>query len=127
MGLALALNGLGWLSLTRGLMTRRRRPLVLGAAALVAAALVAAVPLGLWLIEERRDRDDRERPLVVIAADGVPLRSGNGPAYPPRDETPLNRGVEARLLFDRDGWLQIRLAGGEVGWVPSAAALIDQP
>ena len=48
------------------------------------------------------------------------LRAGNGLSYPPRYETPLNRGVEARLLFARGAWLQIELSGGEIGWVPAA-------
>jgi len=55
----------------------------------------------------------------------VMLRTGNGLRYPPRYETPLNRGVEARLLFTRGDWLQIEFAGGEVGWVPREYALVD--
>jgi hypothetical protein len=35
--------------------------------------------------------------------------------------------MEARLLHRRGGWLQVRLPGGEVGWVPHAAALVDGP
>jgi len=62
---------------------------------------------------------------VVITADGVPLREGNGVAYPARYDAPLNRGVEARLLFVRGDWLQIELAGGEVGWVPGASTVSD--
>ena len=67
------------------------------------------------------------QPLVVIADDGVLLRKGNGLTYPPRYDTPVNRGVEARLLFDRGEWLQIELAGGEVGWVPRRYVLVDEP
>ncbi len=44
-------------------------------------------------------------------------RKGDGLAYPPRYETPLNRGVEASpVVSSRDGSVQIELAGGEVGW-----------
>jgi hypothetical protein len=77
--------------------------------------------------EEWRDADLVARPVVVINDDGVLLRGGNGLSYPPRSETPLNRGVEARLLFVRGDWLQIELAGGEIGWVPREYALVDEP
>ena len=53
-------------------------------------------------------------------------RKGDGLAFPPRYGAPLNRGVEARLLFERGDWLQIELSGGEVGWVPRAYALVDE-
>jgi hypothetical protein len=56
----------------------------------------------------------------------VVLRRGNGRSYPPRYPTPLNRGVEARRLFERGDWLQIELSGGEVGWVERAAILEDR-
>ena len=54
---------------------------------------------------------------MVIADDGVLLRKGNGLSYPRRFETPVNRGVEARLLVERGSWVKVRLAGGESGWV----------
>ncbi len=63
---------------------------------------------------------------MVIAADGVLLRRGDGLAYMPRYDTPVNRGVEARLLFARGDWLQIELAAGEVGWVPRRLVLLDE-
>jgi hypothetical protein len=63
----------------------------------------------------------------VISDDGVLLRAGNGLSYPARSETPLNRGVEARLLYVRGDWLQIELGSGELGWVPREYALVDEP
>jgi hypothetical protein len=117
-----ALYGLGWVGLTRWHMTRRGRPLALGATALLAALLLGAF----LFIDHHLDARQAEHPLVVIAEDGVLLRKGNGLAFPPRFDTPLNRGVEARLLFERGGWLQIELAGGEVGWVPRAYTLVDE-
>jgi hypothetical protein len=71
------------------------------------------------------DWEETHYPLVVIADDGVLFRTGNGPSYPLRSETPLNRGVEARLLAQRSDWLQIELGSGEVGWIPRTYALID--
>jgi hypothetical protein len=90
----------------------------------VAALVLAALLATLLLIGEQARRS--ARPVVVIAADGVLLRRGNGPAYPPRYETPLNAGVEASLRFARGDWLQIELAGGEVGWVSRTAAVVEE-
>jgi hypothetical protein len=119
--LALSAYSVGWLAAARWWMLRHGQALTVALMSFTAAAVLIA---GL-VAEELRDRDLVERPVVVIAEDGVLLRSGNGLRYPPRFETPLNRGVEARLLFTRGDWLQIELGGGEVGWVPSEYALID--
>jgi hypothetical protein len=100
---------LGCAAFTRWLMLRRRWML------LAALLLLAGAALGTILIRSQQGQE--ERPLVVIAADGVLLRKGDGELFPARYDTPLNRGVEAELLFRRDGWLQIELSGGEVGWV----------
>jgi hypothetical protein len=99
-------------------MLRQRPALAVAAAALVTAAAAAALLFVTW-------RAESSRPVVVIAANGVQLRKGDGPTFPPRYETPVNRGVEAVLLFRRDGWLQIELAGGEVGWVAEGEAVVE--
>jgi len=109
--------------LTRWLMVRGRRWLLGGAA----AAALAAGLTALTVFAVRSEREERERPLVVISDDGVLLRKGDGPNYPPRYDTPLNKGVEARRLFERDGWVQVELSGGEVGWAPRDRLLIDGP
>ena len=49
----------------------------------------------------------------------------NGPSYG-RYETPLHAGVEGRRLFVRGDWVQIELAGGEVGWLPREHVLVDE-
>jgi len=87
---------------------------------------IAFLLMGALAAEEWRDADFTTRPVVVLSDDGVLLRTGNGLSYPPRSETPLNRGVEARLLFVRGDWLQIELSGGEIGWVPREYALVDE-
>jgi len=113
----------GCLSVTRWRMVRRGRLLTVGISALLLAGMLSG-----WLMlraEERRD--SVEHPLVVIARDGVLLRRGNGGAFPPRYDTPVNRGVEGRLLFERGGWVQIELSAGEIGWVPRQAVLVDAP
>jgi hypothetical protein len=123
LGGAVVLYALAWVGLTRWLMTRRGRVLALGVAALLAAVALT----GLMIVSVRSESPDGDRPLVVIAEDGVLLRKGNGLSFPPRYETPLNRGVEARLLFERGDWLQVELGGGEVGWVPRGYAVVDEP
>jgi tetratricopeptide (TPR) repeat protein len=111
-----------WVCLTRWLMNRARRLLVAGLLALLAAGL-----LTFFILAATHDEGDKTvRPLVVIADDGVLLRKGDNLNFPQRYDTPLNKGVEARLLFERGEWLQIELAGGEVGWVPRGLALVDR-
>jgi hypothetical protein len=109
--------------LTRWLMTRRGRMLAAG----VVAGIAATGLTTLVVLSVLSEIGQRERPLVVLAEDGVILRKGDGATYPPRYETPLNKGVEARRLFERDGWVQIELSGGEIGWAPRESLLIDQP
>lgn len=108
---------------TRWLMVRRAGLLLIGGT-LFTTSILLVVAL---LIQARTLQQELEFPPVVIREDGVLLRKGNGLAYPPRFETPLNRGVEARLLHIRGSWLQIELAGGEIGWIPREYALVDEP
>jgi hypothetical protein len=114
---------LGWLGIVRCWMVRRAAAWRVG---LMGFGLACAVATSLAL-EAWSERQEFLHPLVVIARDGVPLRKGNGVLYPPRFATPLNRGTEARLRLERGDWLQIELAGGQIGWVPRAAALLDTP
>jgi hypothetical protein len=127
----LSLPGNGWLLLlavlayaagcaavTRWWMLRRKSMLLAGAALVILAA-------GIGMLLYLRNGTRADRPIVVIAADGVQLRKGNGVLFPPRYEIPLNRGVEAQLLYRDDGWLQIELAGGEVGWVSRSEARVE--
>ena len=121
---AFLLYGLACFHATRALLTADGR--FLSRAALLLALAVAAA--GLWTYLTWRGWREAERPLVVIARDGVPLARGNGPSYPPNAQLPqLNRGMEARLLHRRGGWLQVELPGGAIGWVSQTAALVDEP
>jgi hypothetical protein len=119
LGLALLAYTGGWLVLARWLMRRRLVALLTALGLLVPSAGVVALLV-------RSESLASSRPIVVLAADSILLRKGNSALFPPRYETPLNRGVEAELLFRRDGWLQIELAGGEVGWVPARQALVEE-
>jgi hypothetical protein len=119
--IAFVAYSLACLAAARWWMTRRGLLLWLAASSLCIAVSFIIGVIG----EEWRDAEFVNRPVVVINDDGVLLRTGNGLRYPPRSETPLNRGVEARLLFVREDWLQIELSGGEIGWVPREYALVD--
>ncbi len=114
---------LGCFSVTRWRMVRRGRLLAAGLLAL----LVVGVLSGWLMLRAYEWRESEDHPLVVIARDGVLLRRGNGMAFPPRYDTPVNRGVEGRLLFERGSWVQIELSGGEIGWVPREAVVVDAP
>jgi hypothetical protein len=93
--------------------------------ATVGFSLIVVAVAGLWLVVVH-DRADADRPLVVVASNDVYLLRGNGPAYPRAHSTPMGAGVEARLLVRRGDWLQIELSGGELGWVPASAVLVDE-
>jgi hypothetical protein len=105
----------GCVCVTRARMQRRAGWLSAGAILLISA--VAGGALILWR--------GPPAPLAVLARDGVLLRKGDGEAFPPWYDTGLNRGVEAAVLFRRGDWLQVELAGGEVGWVHARDVVTD--
>jgi hypothetical protein len=72
---------------------------------------------GLWWQDWQRQAEAESRPLVVVAEDAM-LKAGNGDSWPDRLRSRLPRGVEARQLARRGGWVQVELAGGAVGWIP---------
>lgn len=97
-------------------MTRTGSWLAFAAAGVAGLAALG----GLWRQDADRLAAANEHPLVVVAADAL-LRKGNADAYPGRLEPKLPKGVEARELARRGGWVQVRLAGGAVGWLPASA------
>jgi tetratricopeptide (TPR) repeat protein len=111
------------LGVTRWRMTLQKLPLQLAIGALGAGVLFG---IGLF-VQLKGIREDAKYHLVVIVQDGTYLRKGNHSSYPRSYGIPLNQGVEARLLYVRANWLQIQLAGYEVGWVPREAVLVDTP
>jgi hypothetical protein len=102
----------------RFVMTRSAWWLVFVGVWLAALALFG----GLWLQDYRQRQRENAEPLVVVA-DDVILRRGNADTYPMRLDVKLPKGVEARELTHRGGWVQIRLASGVVGWLPEPSVL----
>jgi hypothetical protein len=82
--------------------------------------IAGLILLGWLWWQDAKSRD--VRPLVIVKAD-ADLRKGNGPGFPLRSPSKLPRGVEARELSRRGGWVQVELAGGAVGWLPESAVL----
>jgi hypothetical protein len=91
-------------------------------------ALAGATVLGLcWWAGYWKTAEETAHPVVVIAVDSVPLYTGNGRSYPGHRVLPvLRRGMEGRLQFIRNDWLQVEFPGGHVGWLPRASVLVDQ-
>ena len=88
----------------------------LGVAALAVAGLLLLG--GLWVEDARHE----SLPLLVVA-DDVMLRKGNAAAYEPKVEPALPKGVEVREVSRRGGWVQVRLPGGTIGWLPETAVI----
>ncbi len=121
---AFLLYALACVSAVRGLLAGRDTGL--GQAAVLLALAVAAG--GLWTYLTWRVSRDAGQPVMVVSAEEVPLWRGNGPTHEMHKTMPhLHRGMEGRLLHRRGGWLQVRLPGGEIGWLPQTAALVDGP
>ena len=98
-----------------------RNPGVLPAVA-IALAVLAVIGVMWWQDAKHREREDA-RPLVIVREDAT-LHKGNGDGFPKRFEHKLPRGVEARELSRRGGWVQVELAGGAVGWLPENAVIV---
>jgi tetratricopeptide (TPR) repeat protein len=121
---ALALYALAWVAVAAWLVWRRL-PAIIVAGLLLLAATASA---GWWGYLDYRVAQADQHPLVVVALNGVTLRTGNGPLYPQHARLPtVNRGMEARLVTVRGGWVQVRFPGGDLGWLPRSAVLVDEP
>jgi hypothetical protein len=85
--------------------------------------ILALLALGVlwWHDAQQRERYE-SRPLVVLREDTV-LRKGNTDLHPPRLDQRLPRGVEARVLLNRGGWVQVELACGVIGWLPESSVV----
>ncbi len=104
------------LAFARAWMTRRLAWWTTGGLLLAGAAGLAS---WVWL-EERLLVEQERLPLAIVSENGTPLRRGNGKEFALRLNEKLPAGVEVRVLAERGGWLQVQLAGGEIGWLDSA-------
>ena len=109
---------LAWVCMARFAMTRAVRWLLFAG---LTSALVAALG-AMWVQDYRVRKREEASPLVVLSRD-VYLRRGNSDAWPERLDMRLPRGVEVHELSRRGGWVQVRLAGGVVGWLPETAVV----
>ena len=89
--------------------------------AIAAAAVVGALPGATVAVDVLRTSLDR--PGVVIS-DAVVLRKGNGEGFAPAVQESLPSGAEFVMLEERPGWLRIRLADGQSGWIRQGDALV---
>jgi hypothetical protein len=109
---------LAWVGLVRFVTTRLPWYLLFAGVWLVALGILG----GLWVQDERRQSRETAHPLVIVTHE-TQLRKGNGVSYPPRLDARLPMGVEARERTRRGGWMQVELAGGDIGWLPESALL----
>lgn len=114
--------GLLWLLASLGVarFAMTRAPVWLGFTGVGVVCL--AVLGGLWCQDWRRQTAAEARPVVIVTADAM-LKAGNGDSWTDRLNARLPRGVEARELSRRGGWVQVELAGGAVGWLPETAVM----
>lgn len=114
---ALAAYCIFWLLLFIRLLTRKRLALIGGFSWLCAAIALATGISVAWDAYAVR-----YRPEGVTIADAVALRKGNGAGYQPQLDRPLPRGVEFRILEQREDveanqWYHVELPDGKDGWL----------
>lgn len=113
-GLVLYALGFALLALVAWRRSSPRIVLIAGLGCLViAAALLVSAGIESTDLVARQD--------AVVLADEMPLRKGDGYAYPPRYENPLHTGAEVRIVEERGGWVRVVLPNGNEGWLPVSA------
>ena len=60
----------------------------------------------------------------ALVANAVVARKGNAESYEPAFTAKLDEGTEFRVVEGRGGWILIRLAGDQEGWIPLADAVV---
>jgi hypothetical protein len=98
---------------------------------LCSAILILGGSIVLGCLCYQGDRGDQEQPFAVVTQDNVVLRQGNGLTYAPvvHQGLPvtLHRGTELRVQCQRsNGWLQVELLNGLLGWLPRETLLLDR-
>ena len=106
------LAAFAWLSLAVSWLKRSWFWLSAWALGLVAAIGLAAI------ISARQEQLQREFDEGAILLSPTLLRTGNAYSYPAKWEVPLPAGLEMHETARRGGWVQVRLANGNLGWFP---------
>jgi hypothetical protein len=117
-GIAVLLYLLAMTAWARAWMTRR---ILWWTAGGVLAA--AAIVLSCWTLFAEHQLTDGKSALAIVAQNNTGLQRGNSSEYPPRLNDRLPAGVELHVIGERGGWLQVELAGGEIGWVEKNAVV----
>jgi hypothetical protein len=119
-GLLGALSIAGWLAIVRWRVTRESTWGWTGGLLLALAVLTIAVRL-----QEFRTRQlEASVPFAVVRQSSV-LRKGDGPSFAPRRDNALPAGIELTIRQERGEWLQVELADGSLGWLPSDAVVTE--
>ncbi len=62
-------------------------------------------------------------PQAVMVADQVSLRTGDGEQFDKVLDIPTADGQPAEILAERSGWVKVRTATGQEGWLPADQVL----
>ena len=93
----------------------------------VGLAITGAASLGVGASVIVDDVIQSANPQGVVVSDQAIVRKGNGEGFQQAFTEPLTEGVEFTLVQERPGWLQIELADGKDGWIPSKdVELVDK-
>jgi len=104
----------GWSLLFAWLWWRQRALLVGG---LIGVAITASLAASLYAQQAAESR----QPEAVVTRERSYLRLGRSEAAEPALKQPLGSGVEVRVLQRRGDWVEVRLPGGQTGWLPESA------
>ena len=105
--LALFAGATAFLFVRQGLVRR----LLLGGTALALICTVVATALGAYRVKEVNDRSEAIIMLPKVDVLGEP-RQGATTVFV------LHEGTKISVLSDQNGWYEVKLASGSVGWAP---------
>lgn len=115
-----ALSATGWIAVVRWRITREGSWAGAGGAVLALAILVISARVEEFCVRQT----ESHKSFAVVQRTSI-LRKGDGPSFAPRRDAPLPAGVELIIRQERGDWLQVELADGTLGWLPSVAVLRD--
>jgi hypothetical protein len=85
---------------------------------------VAALILSCWILFAEHRMTEAKSALAIVKQNNTALQRGNSIDYPARLSDRLPAGVELNVLAKRGGWLQVKLAGGETGWIDKNSVVV---